>query len=57
MTNYEFWQLEKYGNIKPEIIVMPDGTCENGEDEIKRQAEWVEIQAEILRHELEQGNY
>lgn len=53
MDNYTLWQLEKYGNILPEPEVMPCGYSEATEDEMRRQAEWVELQAEQQRQENE----
>ena len=47
LTNYEMFQLEHYGNILPELVIMPDGSCENGIDEQNRSAEWVHLQSEI----------
>jgi hypothetical protein len=46
LDNYEQFQLEKYGNVLSAVSVLPDGTCENGIDEIERQAEWINSQAE-----------
>ena len=54
LTNYELWQIEKYGNILRTLHTLPDGSCENNEDEIRRQAEWVERQAD---NELNQLQY
>ena len=54
MTNYQMWQLEKYGNIAPLIQVNGD-VFENGVEEMERLAEWVEIQAERELHEHEQS--
>ena len=53
LTNYELYQLERWGNILRTLHTLPDGSCENNEDEIRRQAEWVERQAENERHNLE----
>jgi hypothetical protein len=53
LTNYESWQMEKYGNIAPLTEVMPDGTFENGAAEMERLAEWVSLQAEIELNEKE----
>jgi len=46
LTNYELWQLERYGHILRTLHTLPDGSCENNEDEIRRQEEWVEQQAQ-----------
>lgn len=53
LTNYELWQIEKYGNILRTLHTLPDGSCENNEDEIRRQAEWVERQSDNEMHKLE----
>mgnify|MGYP003523862183 FL=1 len=53
LTNYEQWQLTRYGNILRTLHTLPDGSCENNEDEIRRQAEWVERQADNEIHKLE----
>jgi hypothetical protein len=51
-TNYDQWQLEKYGNVLSQVEVTPDGSCENGEDELRRQQEWVSMHEEL---ELQQN--
>ena len=54
LDNYQTWQLEKYGYILRTLHTLPDGSRENNEDEIRRQAEWVERQAD---NELNQLQY
>lgn len=47
LTNYQQWQLEKYGNIIPDINVTPEGDLyESGLEELDRLAEWINAQAE-----------
>jgi hypothetical protein len=47
MSNYDCWQLEKYGSILQEPVVLPDGELfETGIEELNRLAEWIEMQAE-----------
>ncbi len=46
-TNYEQWQLEKYGNVVAPVECTPDGELfESGIEEINRLAEWTNEQAE-----------
>ena len=46
-TNYENWQLEKYGNVIGTIESTPDGELfESGIEELNRLAEWMSEQAE-----------
>ena len=46
-TNYENWQLEKYGNVIGTIESTPDGELfESGIEELNRLAEWMNEQAE-----------
>lgn len=48
MTNYEQFQIERYGNILPEPVIMPDGELlENGKDEMERFAEWNALHEEL----------
>lgn len=47
MTNYEEWQLEIYGNVLPEPIILPSGEMEGTNPEIERSVEWVNLQAEL----------
>lgn len=53
MTNYQQYQLEHYGNILPEPELMPSGQTEAAEEEIRRSAEWVQLQSERQLWELE----
>lgn len=54
LTNYQQYQLEKYGNILPEPLFMPSGeVIENNLEEINRMTEWVAMQEEIQLHQLE----
>lgn len=53
-TNYENWQLEKYGNVIGSIETTPDGDLfESGIDELNRLAEWMNEQAERQLEEHE----
>ena len=46
-TNYENWQLEKYGNVIGQIETTPDGELfESGIEELNWLAEWMNEQAE-----------
>lgn len=53
MTNYEQWQLEKYGDILPEPGIQPDGHTEASQQELERMAEWVNLQHanQLYEHE------
>jgi hypothetical protein len=47
LTNYEQWQLDRYGDILPSPGVrFSEEEFENRQEEIEREAEWVEMQAE-----------
>ena len=47
-TNYELFQLEKYGNILPSVETSTGKEeLENSFAEQSRQAEWVEMQHEL----------
>jgi len=53
-TNYENWQIEKYGNVIGSIETTPDGDLfESGIDELNRLAEWMNEQAERQLEEHE----
>ena len=53
-TNYENWQLEKYGNVIGSIETTPDGDLfESGIEELNRLAEWMNEQAERQLEEQE----
>lgn len=48
LTNYEHFQLEKYGNIIGDITITPEGDLfESGMEELNRLAEWTNAQSEI----------
>ena len=53
LTNYEQFQLERYGDILPSIEVMPDGACENGIDDLRRFETWYELQSQLSMYEYE----
>lgn len=47
LTNYEQWQLEKYGNILPTPEATSDGELyESGIEELNRLADWMDYQTE-----------
>jgi len=42
MTNYELWQLEKYGNVLPDVRDTPDEELENcGIEELNRITDYI----------------
>lgn len=42
LTNYDAWQMEKYGNVVSDIETTPEGQLINSSlDELSRMAEWV----------------
>lgn len=55
LNNYQERQLNKYGNILPEPIILPDGTCEleNGQEDADRFSEWINevAQQQLLEYE------
>lgn len=53
LSNYEFFQLERFGNILPEPVINPDGELEAGKEEADRFAEWTHNQEEqqLLEYE------
>lgn len=54
MTNYEAFQLEKYGNALPTIEATPEGELyESGLAELERLAEYINVQTgrEVHKHE------
>lgn len=53
MSNYDLWQMERFGDILPEPIVLPSGEIEGSNEEINRSAEWVELQAELQLNDYE----
>lgn len=47
-TNYDLWQLERYGNILPTLEVTPDGDLfESGIEELNRMAAYIEQHAAL----------
>lgn len=54
LTNYEQFQLEKYGNVLPTPEATPEGDLfESGIEELNRLAEWTNAQAEQQLFEAE----
>lgn len=54
LTNYEQFQMERYGNVLAPIESTPEGELfESGIDELNRWAEYMEMQAERQMHEYE----
>lgn len=54
LTNYEHFQLEKYGNILPTPESTPEGDLyESGIEELNRLAEWTNAQAEQELYEAQ----
>lgn len=52
LTNYELYQLEKWGNILPPCGYFPE-EMECGAEQMERESEWVERQWEESLHEKE----
>lgn len=52
LTNYEEWQLAKYGNIELGGVLFKDGTCSAAHDQLIRLCEWRHINTE---QEFENG--
>lgn len=52
-SNYQQYQENRFENPLPPVEVEPDGTCENGVEELERFQEWVELQNEIQMYESE----
>lgn len=47
-TNYDLWQMERFGNVIPEIQITPEGDLfETGIDELNRMAEYMELNAAL----------
>lgn len=54
LTNYQQYQLNRYGNILPEPLFLPSGeVIENNLEEIARATEWSAMQWERQLHEME----
>lgn len=54
LTNYEQFQLEKYGNVLPTPEATPEGDLyESGLEELDRLSEWINAQSEAQMHEYE----
>lgn len=54
LSNYDFWQLEKYGNIvQPVENILPGEEFESGIEELDRLAEWIDLQAQRQLMEYE----
>ena len=54
LTNYEKFQLEKYGNVLPTPEATPEGDLyESGLEELDRLAEWTNAQAEQQMYEAQ----
>lgn len=51
LTGFERFQLEKYGNILGKSEVMPNGECEQGEEERRRYKTWVELHEVLQEYE------
>ena len=48
MDAYQVFQLERYGNILPDTVNIPDDElAENGIEELNRLAEWIEKMNEL----------
>lgn len=47
MSNYELFQLDRYGDVLPPVEVTPSGECENGEEERQRFQEWSQLQNDL----------
>lgn len=47
-TNYDLWQIERYGDVVPQIQVTPEGDLfESGIEELNRMDEYMEINAAL----------
>lgn len=53
MTNYECWQIERYGDCLPEPEVTPSGELESGVESMERFTEWMELQHELQLHDYD----
>ena len=53
LTSYQWWQLEKYGNILVDRFTMPCGHTEASQEAMEKEAEWVNQQheREMWEHE------
>jgi hypothetical protein len=55
LTNYEMWQLERYGDIEPEVPVYE---LENGADATRRMAEYAHLnQVSSMEENQTQNTY
>lgn len=50
LTNYELWQLERYGNILPTPYLEIE---ETNERDAERFSEWCEMQSELQLHDFD----
>lgn len=53
MSAYEIFQLDRYGNILPDVQGTPEEEYENGLEELDRLAEWTLAMAEKDLHKQE----
>jgi hypothetical protein len=54
LTNYQQWELERYGNVLPDVSATPeDELYESGIEELDRFAEWMTANAERQNWEAE----
>ena len=54
LTNYDMFQLEKYGNILPTPEATPEGDLfESSIEELNRLADWTNAQVESQMYEHE----
>lgn len=54
LTNFQEWQLSRYGNVLDMPEINPDGELESGKEDLDRLAEWIHQQSERQMHEREQ---
>ena len=48
LTNFDHWQLERFGDILPSLQITPEGDLfESGIEELNRMAEYMERNAEL----------
>lgn len=53
LTNYQQYQLDNYGDILPEPVVLPSGEIEGTNQEIDRSIEWMELQHQLELHDFD----